>query len=179
RGQLWTHIGGQLWTPFDIVAKAWKPVAAVFTRGGRAADAELTEFRKELKELLEAINLSSLEAQTAVRGSPNEPAARAAYEAAVRHSTSVGQQFACLFDVGGVSPQVPAQLLQARRRYRMTVTDEANLDLTDPKERELQCAEIESSCADFHGAIRDFALKNWGVGLGAKTGRQRGRNFPD
>jgi len=114
----------------------------------------------------------------AVRGSSNEPKAQDAHLAAIRISTEVGQEFANLFDVEAIAHNIPAGLVQARRRYREAVTDERNIELLDSVERELQCAEIESAAASFHREISAYALKNWGTGLGAKAGRQRGRRFP-
>lgn len=161
------------------IGRLFSPLLNLLFRSRRLADQELGEFRKELQSLLGLMQSSSVEAQTAVRGSPNEPATQDAHSKAIREATEVGQQFACLFDVTSIAHTVPANLIAARQAYREAVTDETNVELIDPELRAAQCSRIEEACAEFHRLISGYALTTWGTGVGAKSGRQKGRKFPN
>ena len=167
---------------FGWCSKAGQNLVGPLTQIGlaprRHAETELVELRKQLQDMLNAIETSSTEAQAAVRGSPNEPNASDAQQNAINGSTLVGQKFASLIYNGELAANVPASLIEARRRYREVVADEENVDIVDPKQRPLRCAEIEAACAAFHVGVTDYAFAKWGLGLGRRAGKVAGRRLP-
>jgi hypothetical protein len=169
---------GAVWKIVAILPKGYSLVAN-FTRSIRhLADGELEQQRKNLEALRALIVASSVSAQAATRGSPNHPDAAKDQEQAVRAATEVGQSFAILFPSTDVAPQ-PYSLVAARHRYREVVGDESNLDIIDPHERGLRCADIEAACADLCCEIERAAFKQLGIGLGRKSGRVKGRHIPE
>lgn len=149
--------------------------AKEFFRRRKLADDEIADLRKQLLELDQAIADASVEAQLAVRGSPNDPNTQVAHEKAVRKATVAGQQFANLCGPHNLANGLPVRLLAARNRFRDSTTEDHNLDLIDGDERQLRCADIEAATAEFHQCLRDYAHRELGVGFGAKSGRIRGR----
>lgn len=147
-------------------------------RRHKLADAELTALLTQTQALLGKINQSSVEAQVAVRGSPNEEHVQEAVRAAIRLSTEAGQEFASLFRITAMVPEVPASVMAARHRYRELVSDETNADIIDQEQRGLRCAAIEAAAADFNHAICDEVYKKWGVGIGRQSGKLQGRRLP-
>lgn len=140
-------------------------------------DDELVALRVQLTSVLEVIAESSVAAQMAVNRSPNELEATASHASAVELSTRASQQVTDLFEIHTVGG-VQADLLRARLAYREAVTDEDNPSIADPQVRAIQCTRIEKRCNEFHSIIRDQAFKRWGVGVGAKAGKMRGRRDP-
>lgn len=159
------------------LGRAFGPLAQFLLRGRKLADGEIADLKAQLITILEKATASSVEAQTAIRGSPNEESARDAAMAAIRLSTEVGQDLACLFDLHSIVPQ-NARLQSARIRYRELISDEFNLDITEPAQRLLRCADVESATAELHAAVRDVAFAKWGIGVGSKAGRLNGRRLP-
>lgn len=146
-------------------------------RGQKLADGEIAELAKQLNALLSNSTEASVQAQLATRGSPNDEGPQKALVEAIRLSTTACQEFSCLFDGESIAPQ-NARVLAARIRFRELVTDEGNLDLMDQQQRLLRCADIEAATAEFHAAVRDESFKRWGIGLGNKAGKLRGRALP-
>ena len=158
---------------------AVKPIMDRAYRKPRFADAELTELRAQLSKLLETLKQSSVSAQLATRGSPNEQKPQDESAKAIEASTLVGQELACLLDTMALAHDIPPSLIEARRRYREVVADEANLDVVDREERVLRCEEIETATADLHREIEAYAFKRWGIGLKLKAGRIANRKLPE
>ncbi|MFC3078207.1 hypothetical protein ACFODL_08935 [Phenylobacterium terrae] len=147
-------------------------------RGHKLADAELAALQAQTQSILNKINQSSVEAQVAVRGSPNEAHVQEAVRTAIRLSTEAGQEFASLFHLTAMTPEVSAATVAARLRYREMVADETNADILDGEQRELRCAGIEAAAAEFNQAVCDEVYKKWGVGIGSRSGRLKGRKLP-
>jgi hypothetical protein len=147
-----------------MVGKLLPEGVKAFFRKREVANEELRELRGKVESLLTLINEASVEAQMAVRGSPNEESAQTAHADAVRKATAAGQIFASLCGIHNLSPQVSPILVEHRHRFREVVTDDLNLDLVDPIQRNLQCASIEAGAAAFHQGVSDHAFKTWAIG---------------
>lgn len=163
---------------FALLGKIVPEGVKAYFRRRKIADEELAELRKSLAALLALIDDASVEAQMAVRGSPNEEPAQKSYAEAVRKATAAGQTFASLCGLHAISHNLPARLIDARHRFREVITDEMNLDLVDPVQRAQQCTSIEAAAAHFHQGVRDYAFSAWGLGIAGKSGRLKGRRSP-
>lgn len=124
-----------------------------------------------LLEFISDTRHASVQSQIVVRASSNEPHAQEALREAIRVATQACQALAFLTDLHTFIPDVPPALIDARHRFRELVTEEGNLDIVNPADRQDRCEAIEIATATLQREMRDFAYKRWGIGLGSKAGR--------
>lgn len=147
-------------------------------RKPRLADAELEDLRKQINTLLSHITQSSVEAQTAVRGSPNDPKTHESIEKAIRLATQVGQELATLTAMRSITDRPPVVLVEARTRYRAVVAEEGNGEFVELAQREVLCNSIEEVCEALSREIANYVFATWGIGVGHRAGGIRGRRLP-
>ncbi len=154
-----------------ILGRTLKEHFKAWERRRRFKEEEIREFRGKLQEFVTDTRNASVQAQIVVGASPNEQYAQDALREAVRLATGACQDLAYLCDLHSISPNLPYTLTEARFRFRELVTDEGNLDIVDPDDRKGRGEAIEIATSALQREMRDFALREWGIGLGNKAGR--------
>lgn len=165
---------------FGLLAKIGSAVAKAAIqfahRTGDRLEAEKSDLRKDLVDLLRLLETASTKAQISVNASSNSPVADEAHAAAIENATQACQRVANLFRVGPGA--VPSDAFKrARLAFREATTDEDNPSIMDTAARLTQCERIEAACADFHNELCDEAFRRYGQGIGPRSGILKGRKI--